>query len=188
MAVLRQYRERQAAYIADLEQTIPGYYQDNGLVFPNETGGWMYSKTITTALKRLGKRVGHLAVTARALRHFHASVALKTGTNPVVVSRRIGHAKVSTTTDIYAHSLPGWQRTLSLRRWLTTAADGYLLVTPVTKPHRHERRPASLFQQENAVGWGCRRATDEPLPRHQSIHHFCDRPHAGEPQGTLIWR
>ena len=182
MAVLRQYRERQAAYIADLEQTIPGYYQDNGLVFPNETGGWMYSKTITTALKRLGKLVGHLAVTARALRHFHASVALKTGTNPVVVSRRIGHAKVSTTTDIYAHSLPGWQREAAdafAASMADNGGDGYLLVTPVTKPHRHQRRPASLFQKENAVGWGCRRATDEPLPRHQSIHHFCNRAHAG---------
>jgi len=45
----------------------------------------------------------------RSLRHFHASVALKSGQNPVVVSKRIGHAKVSTTTNTYAHALPGWQ-------------------------------------------------------------------------------
>lgn len=45
----------------------------------------------------------------RSLRHFHASVALKSGQSPVVVSKRIGHATVSTTMDIYGHALPGWQ-------------------------------------------------------------------------------
>ena len=31
-------------------------------------------------------------------------------TEPVVVSKRLGHANVSITSDIYAHSLPGWQK------------------------------------------------------------------------------
>ena len=40
----------------------------------------------------------------------HASVALQTGQNIIVVSKRLGHSNVSITSDIYAHSLPGWQR------------------------------------------------------------------------------
>ena len=40
----------------------------------------------------------------------HASVALQTGQNIVVMSKRLGHSNVSITSDIYAHSLPGWQR------------------------------------------------------------------------------
>ena len=46
----------------------------------------------------------------RSLRHFHASVALQTGQNIVVVSKRLGHSNVSITSDIYAHALPGWQK------------------------------------------------------------------------------
>ncbi len=49
-------------------------------------------------------------LTARSLRHFHASVALQTGQNIVVVSKRLGHSNVSITSDIYAHALPGWQK------------------------------------------------------------------------------
>ena len=39
-----------------------------------------------------------------------ASVALQADQNIVVVSKRLGHSNVSITSDIYAHSLPGWQR------------------------------------------------------------------------------
>lgn len=45
----------------------------------------------------------------RSLRHFHASVALETGENPIAVSKRIGHSKPGITMDIYGHALPGWQ-------------------------------------------------------------------------------
>ncbi len=44
-----------------------------------------------------------------SLRHFHSTVTLQSGQNPVVVSKRLGHANVSITSDIYAHALPGWQ-------------------------------------------------------------------------------
>ena len=36
--------------------------------------------------------------------------ALQLGQNIVVVSKRLGHSSVSITSDIYAHSLPGWQK------------------------------------------------------------------------------
>lgn len=49
-------------------------------------------------------------MTLRSLRHFYASVALTAGQNIVVVSKRLGHSNVSITSDIYAHSLSGWQR------------------------------------------------------------------------------
>ena len=61
-------------------------------------------------MKRLGERVGHQGITSWSLRHFHASVTLQEGTNLVVVSKRLGHANVSITSNIYAHSLPGWQK------------------------------------------------------------------------------
>lgn len=38
-------------------------------------------------------------------RHTFATVSLGEGVNPVVISKRLGHAKVSTTLDIYSHAL-----------------------------------------------------------------------------------
>ena len=37
------------------------------------------------------------------LRHFHATWLIDQGLSPVRVARRLGHKKVSTTMDIYAH-------------------------------------------------------------------------------------
>lgn len=39
------------------------------------------------------------------LRHLHASELLHAGIDPTTVSRRLGHAKVSTTVDLYSHTL-----------------------------------------------------------------------------------
>ena len=85
-------------------------YQDEGRVFADADGGWINPQRLSLALKRLGTRLGERGVTVRSLRHFHASVALQTGQNIVVVSKRLGHSNVSITSDIYAHSLPGWQK------------------------------------------------------------------------------
>ena len=37
-------------------------------------------------------------------------MTLQSGQSVVIVSKRLGHASVSITEDIYAHSLPGWQK------------------------------------------------------------------------------
>jgi integrase len=43
------------------------------------------------------------AVSFHALRHAHASALIASGIDPLTVSRRIGHANVSTTLNIYSH-------------------------------------------------------------------------------------
>ena len=43
------------------------------------------------------------------LRHTHATHLLAAGTNPKVVSERMGHASVAFTLDTYGHVLPGQQ-------------------------------------------------------------------------------
>jgi integrase len=43
------------------------------------------------------------AVSFHALRHSHASALIASGVDPLTVSRRIGHAKVSTTMNVYSH-------------------------------------------------------------------------------------
>jgi len=41
--------------------------------------------------------------------HTHATLLLKAGVPPKVVSERLGHATVAFTMDIYAHVIPGMQ-------------------------------------------------------------------------------
>ena len=54
-------------------------------------------------------------VNFHALRHTHATILLKRGTNPKIVSERLGHARVGTTLDIYSHVLPGMQEEAALQ-------------------------------------------------------------------------
>ena len=85
-------------------------YQDAGRVFAGPCGEWIVPDRVLRVLKALGLRVGQHNMTVHSLRHFHATVTLQSGQNPVVVSKRLGHANVSITTNVYAHVLPGWQR------------------------------------------------------------------------------
>ena len=104
--LLAEQKERQQAWV-DKE---PSGRIDKGLVFPGADGDWMKPQNMLRHLKELGTRVGIPDITFHKLRHFHATIALDQGNNPVVVSRRMGHSKVSTTIDLYGHVLPGWQK------------------------------------------------------------------------------
>ena len=100
--VLREHRAAQERLMA----TMGDPYADRGRVFTRPMGEWLNPMQLTRAIKRLGEP----NMTVRSLRHFHTSVALQADLNIVVVSKRLGHSNVSITSDIYAHSLPGWQR------------------------------------------------------------------------------
>ena len=43
------------------------------------------------------------------LRHTHATLMLKAGVHPKIVSERLGHANIGITLDIYSHVIPGMQ-------------------------------------------------------------------------------
>jgi len=46
---------------------------------------------------------------AHDLRRTHATLALRAGIHPKVVSERLGHATVSITLDTYSHAIPAMQ-------------------------------------------------------------------------------
>ena len=79
-------------------------------MFPNDFGRLLNPMALTRVLNRAAKRVGVEGVKLHDLRHFHASVLLQSGQNPVLVSKRLGHSTVSMTLDIYGHLMLGWQR------------------------------------------------------------------------------
>jgi integrase len=43
------------------------------------------------------------------LRHTHATLLLRQGVHPKIVSERLGHSTVGITLDTYSHVLPGMQ-------------------------------------------------------------------------------
>ena len=44
------------------------------------------------------------------LRHTHATLYLRAGVHPKLVSERLGHATISITLDVYSHAMPTMQR------------------------------------------------------------------------------
>lgn len=94
-------------------------YQDNGLVFPGPLGEPHNPMKLTRSFQALAKKQGIQGAKLHDLRHFHATILLQNGESLLLVARRLGHASVSTTGDVYAHLLPGWQK---------EAADGFARV------------------------------------------------------------
>ena len=104
--ILRDHRRRQIEFRAALGDESWG----GDKVFTNHKGDWVNPNMVTRVIGDFARRSGADGITARSLRRFRASVALQTGKNIVVVSKRLGHSNVSITADIYAHALPGWQK------------------------------------------------------------------------------
>ncbi len=104
VAVLREHEGRQRELADQLGVEPPEW------VFPRQDlSGWCHPNTLGYFIKSLRERADCPDLTVRSLRHFHASIALETSKNPIVVAKRIGHAKPSTTMNTYGHVLPGWQ-------------------------------------------------------------------------------
>lgn len=54
--------------------------------------------------------VGLPKLTLKGLRHTHATMLMKNGTNPKIVQERLGHSNINTTMDIYSHVTPTMQQ------------------------------------------------------------------------------
>jgi integrase len=111
VAVLRAHQGRQLLWQVELGDVFEG----QGLVFPNDTGGPLNPMKLTRAYQGLAEQARVRDRRLHDLRHFQASVLLQSGQSIVLVSKRLGHASVSTTADIYAHIAPGWQKEAAQR-------------------------------------------------------------------------
>ena len=74
----------------------------NKPIFIGEEGN-IYNSTVNDALKRHCKKVGITNISVHGLRHTHASILLYSGVSILSVSKRLGHASVSTTQKVYLH-------------------------------------------------------------------------------------
>lgn len=85
-------------------------YRDDGLVLADPRGRPIFDSTVRRAFYSLTRRAGIGHVRIHDLRHTAATLMLRVGVNPKVVSERLGHATVSITLDTYSHVLPDLQR------------------------------------------------------------------------------
>ncbi len=99
MQLLRQYRTWQAGERLRLGE----YYQSQGFVFSQDNGNPMHPDSVTDWLNKFSKRHGLPHINPHAFRHTMASLLYFNGVDSVSISKRLGHAQVSTTANIYAH-------------------------------------------------------------------------------------
>ncbi len=85
------------------------------LVFCYPDGSPLPPNSVTKAFHKLAKSVGIPNMRLHDLRHTHATLMLKQGVHPKVVSERLGHSSVAITLDIYSHVLPGVQAAAAQR-------------------------------------------------------------------------
>ena len=99
MELLRQYRR----WYMELKIKNGDRWHDTGFLFVKENGEPMIPDGITAWLSEFSKRHDLPHINPHAFRHTMASILINSGKDVVSVSKRLGHAKVSTTTDIYSH-------------------------------------------------------------------------------------
>jgi len=104
-ALLREYREDQEA----MRKKTGNPLTDEDFVFSWPDGRPLDPDVVTKAFHRISGKAGLTNIRLHDLRHTHATLMLKAGVHPKVVSERLGHATVAFTLDVYSHVLPGLQ-------------------------------------------------------------------------------
>lgn len=84
-------------------------------VFCTVNGAPLDRHTVSRGFSRILERAGLPHIRFHDLRHTHASLLLRAGTNPKVVSERLGHSSVAFTLDTYSHVVPTLQEEAAAR-------------------------------------------------------------------------
>lgn len=99
LSLLREYRQFQQ----ERRTKLGDQWEDNDYILRQENGKPLRPDSITFWLKKFSRRHGLPHINPHAFRHTAASVMIVQGTDIVTISKMLGHAKVSTTEDIYSH-------------------------------------------------------------------------------------
>ncbi|MCY6485341.1 site-specific integrase [Clostridium aestuarii] len=110
LPILKQHRKHQLQN----KLLLGNEYTDNNFVIC-QTNGNPYNPDYITGnfarhISKLSKELNIPKIRFHDLRHTHATLLLKQGINPKVVSERLGHSQVSLTLDTYSHVLPDMQK------------------------------------------------------------------------------
>jgi integrase len=101
---------RTLALLATLRANCPSPEDGQRLLFATAQGSPLHPACFSYAFKRAVAKTGLPAIRFHDLRHTHATMALRAGVHPKIVSERLGHSTVSMTLDVYSHAVPSMQR------------------------------------------------------------------------------
>lgn len=99
MDLLRDYKREQTR----MQLICGSKWESSGYVLVNDFGGALFPDTVNGLLYKFGKKYGIDGIHPHKFRHTMASILFFNGMDSITISKRLGHAKVSTTTDIYSH-------------------------------------------------------------------------------------
>src|SRR5690606_620189 len=84
-------------------------YEDHDLVVASSIGTPVLHRNLDRSWFKLMEKAGVPKIRFHDLRHTHATLMLKHGVHPKVVSERLGHSSIGITLDTYSHVLPSLQ-------------------------------------------------------------------------------
>ena len=99
MQLLRQYR----AWQNSMRLACGDRWTDNGYLFTTDEGKPLNPATVSTYMKHFQEKYSLPHINPHKFRHTMASILYFSGADPVSISKRLGHADVSTTQNIYSH-------------------------------------------------------------------------------------
>ena len=99
MDLLRDYRRWQL----EMRLAMGDLWHASECVLTSEKGGPMSPDTLSSFLRKFERRHDLPHIHAHKFRHSMASILYYSGAEPVSISKRLGHAQVSTTQDMYSH-------------------------------------------------------------------------------------
>jgi integrase len=105
--VLQEYKKEQTGEILKSGNK----WNRTGFVFCQDNGNPIFPDSINQFLVRFSKKHNLPHINPHAFRHSMVSMLFSDGLDAVTISKRLGHSKVSTTTDIYAHVMENADRT-----------------------------------------------------------------------------
>jgi integrase len=90
-------------------QWLGNLWEDQRLVFPNQSGKLLHPWILTKRFKRILKEADLPEVRFHDLRHTCATLLLSKGIHPKIAQEILGHSTISITLDTYSHLLPNMQ-------------------------------------------------------------------------------
>ena len=107
VGVLREYKE----WYDNYREALGDRWVNSNRVFIKENGDGLYPSTVESWVHKICKAAGLPNRTVHSLRHTNITMQIAAGVPLVTVAGRAGHARTSTTTDIYSHFLKSSDRT-----------------------------------------------------------------------------
>jgi integrase len=105
--VLQEYKKEQTADILKSGNK----WNRTDFVFCQENGEPIFPSSVNLYLNRFTEKYDLPHINPHAFRHSMVSMLFRKGLDPITISKRLGHSKVSTTTDIYAHVMANADQT-----------------------------------------------------------------------------